>query len=129
LRALVSEVRSPFLALVLAGLSMLSVQVVAQAEPVEATYYGDKYAGKPTASGEPYNPKGFTAAHESLPFGTVVEVCYRGCTRARVNDRMPSGSDPDLDLSLAAAQEIGLTEVGIAVVEAEIVENQPTTAA
>ena len=128
MRALVSEVRGPFLALVLAGLSVLSVQVVAHAEPVEATYYGDKYAGKPTASGEPYDPKGFTAAHESLPFDTVVEVCYRGCTRARVNDRMPSGSDPDLDLSLAAAQEIGLTEVGIAVVEAEIVENQPTLA-
>ncbi len=41
-----------------------------------ATYYANKYAGKPTAWGQPYDPYGFTAAHPSLPFGTKLSVSY-----------------------------------------------------
>lgn len=90
-------------------------------EGQEAGYYGEEFAGSPTASGEPYDPYGFTAAHPYLPFGTVLEVCYHGCTRVTVNDRNPY-SATDLDLSRAAADDIGLTPDGYGVVDAEVVE-------
>jgi rare lipoprotein A len=86
-----------------------------------AAYYGEEVAGNPTASGELYDPSGFTAAHKELPFGTVLEVCYHDCTEVTVNDRNPD-SEADLDLSLAAADYIGLTTDGHGVVDAELVE-------
>ena len=78
-------------------------------------------AGNPTASGELYDPSGFTAAHKELPFGTVLEVCYHDCTEVTVNDRNPN-SEADLDLSLAAADYIGLTTDGHSVVDTKLVE-------
>src|SRR5919112_5749832 len=97
----------------LASLLVLVVQVVAHAEPMVATYYANKYAGKPTASGQPYDPNGFTAAHPSLQFGTKLLVGYGGkSVTVTVNDRLPYSPDSDLDLSWAAAQAIGLTEAG-----------------
>ena len=93
-----------------------------------ATYYADKYVGKPTASGQPYDPNGFTAAHPSLRFGTKLLVSYGGSSvTVTVNDRLPYESDSDLDLSWAAARAIGLTEVGTALVDAKAVESQPTS--
>lgn len=86
-----------------------------------AAYYGEEVAGNPTASGELYDPSGFTAAHKGLPFGTVLEVCYHDCTEVTVNDRNPN-SEADLDLSLAAADYIGLTTDGHSVVDTELVE-------
>jgi rare lipoprotein A (peptidoglycan hydrolase) len=86
-----------------------------------AAYYGEEVAGNPTASGELYDPSGFTAAHKALPFGTVLEVCYHDCTEVTVNDRNPN-SEADLDLSLAAADYIGLTTDGHSVVDTELVE-------
>ena len=86
-----------------------------------AAYYGEEVAGNPTASGELYDPSGFTAAHKALPFGTVLEVCYHGCTEVTINDRNPD-SEADLDLSLAAADYIGLTTDGKGVVDAKLVE-------
>ena len=125
----VTKVRGPLLAVLLAGLLVLVFQVVAQAEPIVATYYANKYAGKPTASGQPYDPNGLTAAHPSLSFGTKLLVSYGGKrVIVTVNDRIPFNSDSDLDLSWAAAKAIGLTEVGTAVVEAEVVEPQPASA-
>ena len=86
-----------------------------------AAYYGEEVAGNPTASGELYDPSGFTAAHKALPFGTVLEVCYHDCTEVTVNDRNPN-SEADLDLSLAAADYIGLTMDGHSVVDTTLVE-------
>ena len=86
-----------------------------------AAYYGEEVAGNPTASGELYDPSGFTAAHKALPFGTVLEVCYHDCTEVTVNDRNPN-SEADLDLSLAAADYIGLTTDGHSVVDTKLVE-------
>ena len=123
--ALVPKTKVWLLAILLAGLSVLAIQATAQAEPVIACYYSMWFAGKPTASGEPYDPNGFTAAHPYLPFGTYLLVSYNGrSVIVRVNDRMPYESDHDLDLSWAAAQAIGLTDVGTAVVDAEVVEPQ-----
>lgn len=84
----------------------------------QASYYGEEFAGGPTASGELYDPYGFTAAHPYLPLGTELMVSYEGrIVIVTVNDRSSSG----LDLSLGAAQAIGLTEVGTAVVDVEVV--------
>jgi rare lipoprotein A len=126
--ALVTKARGPLLAMLLVGLLVMAVQVVAQAEPIVATYYANKYASKPTASEQPYDPYGFTAAHPSLPFGTKLLVSYGGKrVIVTVNDRIPYSSDSDLDLSWAAAKAIGLTEVGTAVINAEVVELQPAS--
>ncbi len=89
-------------------------------ERQRATYYGEELPGNPTASGEPYDPRGLTAAHKTLPFGTVLEVCYHGCVRVMINDRNPS-SAADLDLSRAAADRIGLTPDGTGVVDTEVI--------
>src|SRR5688500_12593195 len=60
----------------------------------KASYYSDSLAGKPTASGEPYDPRALTAAHRSLPFGTMVRVRRAQSARevvVRINDRGPFG--------------------------------------
>lgn len=94
-----------------------------------ASYYADKFVGRSTASGAPYEPRGFTAAHRSLPFGTVLRV-----TRAdggqvvyvRVTDRGPFGSRARiLDLSRAAAEQLGMLRAGVVKVKAEVVEYGP----
>ncbi|HVU03404.1 MAG TPA: septal ring lytic transglycosylase RlpA family protein [Polyangiaceae bacterium] len=90
----------------------------------EASYYGDSLAGHKTANGERYDPRAFTAAHRSLPFGTVVRV-VRVDTRAsvvvRITDRGPYGSARRiLDLSRAAAERLGMIRRGVADVRAEI---------
>jgi rare lipoprotein A len=126
--ALVTKARGPLLIVLLASSLVMAVQVVAQAKPVVATYYANKYAGKPTASGQPYDPHGLSAAHPSLPFGTMLSVTYAGKNViVTVNDRVSFEADSDLDLSWAAAQAIGLTEVGTAIVDAAVVETQPAS--
>ncbi len=80
-----------------------------------ASYYGYSLEGFETASGEPFDPEGYTAAHRILPLGTRLLVSYGGETvRVTVNDRGPYVVGHDLDLSLAAAREIGLTCPGTA---------------
>lgn len=78
-----------------------------------ASYYGYALAGLPTASGEPFDPEGHTAAHKELPLGTELLV-KRGdeSVRVTVNDRGPYVAGRDLDLSRGAAEEIGLIGPG-----------------
>lgn len=71
-----------------------------------ATYYGYE-SGTITASGEPFDPEGFTAAHPFLPLGSVLTVCYDGCVTVVINDR-----GPVLDLAQGAARQIGMLECG-----------------
>ena len=86
-----------------------------------ASYYGFAHAGSPTASGEPFNPDGFTAAHKTLPFGSQLRVGYGGkSTVVTVNDRGPYAGGRDIDLSQAAAETIGLTGPGVAPVEVTV---------
>jgi rare lipoprotein A len=92
----------------------------------EASYYGSSFAGRKTASGEVFEPSRFTAAHRTLPFGTVLRVT-RTDTRAvvyvRVTDRGPYGRRGRiLDLSTAAARQLGMLSRGVADVRADIVE-------
>ena len=95
----------------------------------EASYYSDGLAGHATASGEPYRPLAFTAAHRKLPLGTVLRVSGdRGgpVVYVRVNDRGPYGSKRRiLDLSRAAAEQLGMLRAGVLQVRAEVVAYGP----
>ena len=92
----------------------------------KATYYADSLAGNHTASGEPYDPELFTAAHKKLPFGTVVRVVRKDngrVTYVKINDRGPFGPrDRIIDLSKAAARELDMLKAGVVAVRLEIVE-------
>jgi 3D (Asp-Asp-Asp) domain-containing protein len=86
-----------------------------------ASYYGYSHAGNMTASGVPFDPAGFTAAHKTLPFGTQLRVGYGGnSTVVTVNDRGPYVDGRDVDLSQAAAEMIGLTGPGVAPVQVTV---------
>ena len=118
--AFLMKVRSLLLAGLLAILLLVAMQEAAQAEPVLASYYGGELAGNPTASGEPFDPNDLTAAHPYLPLGTLLTVTNNGqSVTVRVNDRGPYEPGRGLDLSLGAAQAIGLTSSGVAVVDVE----------
>ena len=86
-----------------------------------ASYYANVLEGNPTASGEPYEPGRYTAAHKSLPLGTELRVAYGGeVVKVVVNDRGPFVAGRDIDLSLAAAEEIGLIGPGTAPVRVTV---------
>jgi rare lipoprotein A len=91
-----------------------------------ASYYADSLAGHKTASGEKYDPDALTAAHKSLPFGTVVEVSRADGrkVRVRINDRGPFTKGRVIDLSRRAAEEIGLIKDGIAKVTVRVVTDE-----
>ncbi|RFF27329.1 MULTISPECIES: septal ring lytic transglycosylase RlpA family protein [unclassified Wenzhouxiangella] len=85
-----------------------------------ASWYGTKFQGRPTSSGEPYDLYQLTAAHRTLPLPTWVEVTRLDTGDSivvRVNDRGPFHPDRIIDLSWAAASELGMTERGTAPVE------------
>ncbi|MBN1761145.1 MAG: septal ring lytic transglycosylase RlpA family protein [Chitinispirillaceae bacterium] len=91
----------------------------------KATYYGNKFHGRKTASGERYDRNEFTAAHRTLPFGTRVKVTRlsNGKTvSVRINDRGPLKRGRVIDLSRAAAEEIGMIVEGVVDVGIEIIE-------
>lgn len=91
----------------------------------EASWYGKKFHGRTTASGEPYDMYRFTAAHRSLPFHTVVRVTERATRKSvvvRINDRGPFVDGRVIDLSWAAARDLGLTKKGPTPVQLEVVE-------
>ena len=91
------------------------------ARSMVASYYASVLEGNPTASGEPYEPQRYTAAHKGLPLGTELRVAYGGeAVEVVVNDRGPYVEGRDIDLSLAAAEEIGLTASGIAPVRVTV---------
>jgi rare lipoprotein A len=93
----------------------------------QATYYGDKFTGRKTASGDRYRPEAFTAAHRSLPFGTRVRVKRLDGNNevvcVRINDRGPYGSASRIiDLSKAAAKELAMLRAGVVKVEIEVLK-------
>ena len=91
--------------------SFLDPQMPPAGEIVNATWYGNEFRGRPTASGEMFDPSGLTAAHESLPFGTCLVVGNPRTGRTvvvRVNDRGPFTEGMNLDLSAGAARAIGM---------------------
>jgi len=90
----------------------------------KASWYGKSLRGHPTASGEPFRPGHRTAAHKTLPFGTVVRVTRPDTgqhVRVVINDRGPFVAGRIIDLSRKAARRIDLIDAGVAPVEIQVV--------
>ena len=90
-----------------------------------ASYYGRRFHGRRTASGERFDMHAMTAAHRTLPFGTLVEVTNPRNGRSvtvRINDRGPFHGGRVIDVSRAAATELGLIQRGHGTVELALVE-------
>jgi rare lipoprotein A len=119
---------------VIAALVVLAYGCATTAPPVDkgpetlrgvASWYGEEFAGRTTANGEIFDPGSLTAAHRTLPFGTILEVLNpktRQSVWVRVNDRGPYIANRVIDLSYMAAQKIGLVEVGVGEVEIKVVK-------
>jgi len=90
-----------------------------------ASWYGEEFAGRTTANGEIFDPLQLTAAHRTMPFGTVLDITNpktKQTVRVRVNDRGPYIGGRIIDLSYAAAQKIGLIEPGVGEVQIAVVK-------
>lgn len=116
----------------LMALSLLALPVLAQAGDSRnhigdgmASYYGSEFAGSRTANGERFDPAGFTAAHRSLAFHSRVAVTNLTNGQeviVRINDRGPWGKGRIIDISHAAAREIGMHRSGTARVKLELLD-------
>lgn len=96
-----------------------------------ASYYADKFNGRRTANGETFNNAAMTAAHKTLPFGTLVEVTNMRNGKkvvVRVNDRGPYAHARVIDLSKTAARQLGMHHSGTAKVKLAILnKNKKST--
>lgn len=107
---------------------LCTTSIFAQKDEFEfglASYYSDKYHGKPTASGELYDMNRMTAAHRTLPFGTTIKVTRldnKKSVTVKVNDRGPFIPERVVDLSKAAARQIGMLQDGETKIKLEIVK-------
>ena len=90
-----------------------------------ASYYAARFDGRRTASGETFDSSRLTAAHRTLPFGTLVKVTALDTGRSvvvRINDRGPFVSGRVIDLSLAAARRLQMLRSGISQVRLDVVK-------
>jgi len=88
----------------------------------KATYYGQHWTGRLTASGERFHADSLTCAHKTLPFGTVLKVTdlKSGKTiEVKVNDRLPKWSGVLIDLTYGAAKEMNMIRKGVLTVSIE----------
>ncbi|PSR14621.1 MAG: hypothetical protein DA408_00125 [Bacteroidetes bacterium] len=102
-----------------------SLTLIAQTTTGVASYYAAGLQGRKTASGEPYDHQGFTCANRDYPFGTELKVIRVDDGRSvvvRVNDCGPHRKDRIIDVSGAAAEQIGLVRDGITLVRLELVK-------
>jgi len=110
---------------VMLGVLMVMSTTIAMAATEEgiASYYADALNGNPTASGENYDKYALTAAHRTLPFGTMVRVINLDNGKhvsVRINDRGPHSKKRVIDVSGAAAKQLDLLDSGTAKVRLEI---------
>lgn len=89
-----------------------------------ASWYGREFAGRRTANGERFDPSGYTAAHRTLPFGSRVRVTSASgkSVIVRINDRGPFHGGRVIDLSQAAAAELGIVRAGSGRVELALLD-------
>ena len=90
-----------------------------------ASYYGKRFHGRRTANGERFDMHGLTAAHRTLPFGSRVLVTNPSTGKSvvvRINDRGPFSHGRTIDLSRAAAEEIGIVSRGHGTVELALLD-------
>lgn len=98
---------------------------VGQRESGRIAWYGGRFAGRRTASGQRFDPGALTMAHRTLPFGTRVKVTNTANGKSvvlRVNDRGPTQPDRVGDVSREAARRLGMLKSGLAEAELEVVE-------
>jgi len=98
---------------------------VAQVQTGKASFYADKFEGIQTASGEKYKHNKYTGAHKTLPFGTkvrITNVANEKTVEVTINDRGPYVEGRIIDLSKAAAEELGFLNNGLADVKLEVVD-------
>ncbi len=113
------------------GQSTTAAAGLRELERGQASWYGPRFHGRRTASGERYNQHALTAAHKTLPFGTLVRVRSLGTSRevdVRVTDRGPFARGRVIDLSRAAAEALGMTGVGVKQVSLYVVESSTPVA-
>lgn len=94
----------------------------------KASYYAQIFEGKKTASGVPYRKDSLTAAHRTLPFGTIVKIINLENEKevtVKINDRGPYAKQRIIDLSRSAAEKIDILEKGIAKVKLEVIKPAP----
>ncbi len=114
------------LLLMLLGMAPLAAESrLIQVVNGRASWYGPGFYGRRTASGETLEPGSFTAAHRSLPFGTLVRVTNLSNGRSvvvRINDRGPHRRHRIIDLAHGAATELKMMQAGEIPVRLEIIE-------
>ena len=101
---------------------LLLSSLVISAKTGYASWYGEKYQGKPTASGEPFDMYAYTAANRTLPFGTIIKVTNlknNKSVQVRINDRGPTKKSRIVDLSYKPAKDIGIVKDGVVPVKIE----------
>lgn len=108
-----------------------------QTQTGKASFYADKFEGRQTASGEKYKHAKLTAAHKTLPFGTIVKVTNLSneqSVEVTINDRGPYVEGRIIDVSRSAAEKLGFVNQGLAEVKIEVTnagdgkgKNQPVT--
>lgn len=89
-----------------------------------ASWYGPKFQGRRTASGEKFDKENLTAAHPTLPFDTLVRVTNEANGKSvvvRINDRGPFSGKRIIDLSQRAAQVIGMMKTGVGSVKLDVI--------
>jgi rare lipoprotein A len=110
--------------------SVTAVKKAARPKPYQvgtASWYGDYFQGRPTASGEPYNMFDLTAAHPTLPLGTKVRVTNLRNGRAvvvRINDRGPIVPGRIIDVSYSTARVLNFKSKGLQRVRLDIVQSE-----
>lgn len=104
---------------------LITTLAFAQTQTGKASFYADKFEGRPTASGEKYKHSKLTAAHKTLPFGTKVRVTNTAnnqTVEVVINDRGPYVDGRVIDLSKSAAEKLGFVNLGLADVKIEVVD-------
>lgn len=110
-------------------ISLFTESLYCQVNEGIASFYHDKFDGRPTASGEIYDKNELTAAHRELAFGTMVKVTNLANKKniiVKINDRGPFVKDRMIDLSRSAAEVLGFIDQGMAKVKMEIIKSEGT---
>lgn len=113
--------------LVLSLLILFSSSLFGQTQVGKASYYGGKFHGRKTASGEVFDKNKLTAAHKTLPFGTKVKVTDKKSGKSvtvKINDRGPYVKGRIIDLSEFAAKKLGILEKGVTEVTLEEIKRK-----
>ncbi|MBI9054608.1 MAG: septal ring lytic transglycosylase RlpA family protein [Bacteroidales bacterium] len=120
------KIRSLLIALLLLGFYVVKAQTSSYTKIGIASFYADKFEGRQTANGEIYYHAKKTAAHQKLPFGTIVKVTNLENNKfvvVRINDRGPFVDNRIIDLSKSVAEDLDFVSKGLVKVKIEVIAN------